>query len=188
MTLPQIAERPRAVGVIGWTALVLSVIFGAKALIDIAIWKVMGPALPAVLGMAAERPAEPPFFRWFLAHLTEIKLAQAGLWLIIGITAVSLLRLRPWARVAMQAVGWLILVYFGGALCVWVTAWTRAAGDHTAPQLSQSSRLGVLVGGVSVGATLAAFVVATIVALNRPGVRRAFNLAEDGEGNAAAVR
>jgi hypothetical protein len=188
MTVREIVERPRAVGVIGWTSLLLSVVLSAKALIDIAVWKVMGPAMPTLMGMASERPPAPPFLRSVLAHLTEIKLAQAALWVVIGATAVALLRLRPWARVAMQAAGWLVLVYFAGVLCVWAVAWSKAGGDPTAPRLSDSSRMGVLVGGVSIGAVLAAFIVAMIGNLSRPEVRRAFDVSGDRAAGAAASR
>ena len=58
-----------------------------------------------------------------MAHITEIKLAQAILWMGVAFIAIGLLRLRPWARVAMQVVGVAMLLYFAGILIAWGFAW-----------------------------------------------------------------
>lgn len=90
--------------------LILSILLAAKAMVDVAVWKVMGPAMPALMRVVGRTP-QPPFMPLLMAYLTPIKLGQAALWTAIGVTAASLLRLRPWARVAMQGVGWMFIAY-----------------------------------------------------------------------------
>ena len=112
-------ERPRSISVIGWTTAVFSVLLASKSLIDLAVWKVMGPAVPTLLGAARDPSVNVPYVRTLLAHLTEIKLAQAVAWIGVAFIGVGLLRLRPWARVALQLVGAFILLYFACILALW---------------------------------------------------------------------
>jgi len=171
------AERPRPIAFIGWTTLVLSVLLALKALIDIAVWKAMGPAVPALLRMSRDPSAQAPYVRTILAHLTQIKLAQTFLWLGVAFIAIALLRLRPWARVAMQAVGGGVLLYFAFLVAVWARAWTAEPIDPSVPRLSEASRITLLAGGITVVLVLAGIVVAMIVVLRRPRIRQAFDSA-----------
>src|SRR4051794_16197569 len=104
-TAPEPGERPRAISVIGWLTIAFSALLTAKALIDLVVWKAMGPAVPRLLGMAGDPSVSSPSVRMVLGHIVEIKLAQAALWVGVACIGIGLLRLRPWARVAMQAVG-----------------------------------------------------------------------------------
>jgi hypothetical protein len=167
-------ERPRSISVIGWTTVVFSTLLASKALIDLAVWKVMGPAVPRLLGAARDPSLEIPYVRTVLAHLTEIKLAQALAWLGIAFIGVGLLRLRPWARVALQAVGALILLYFACLVALWARAWTAPGVNPSVPTLSESARLTILAGGTAVGVVLAGIVVSVIMMLRRPRIRQAF--------------
>lgn len=176
-TAPEAGERPRSISVIGWITLVVSALLAAKALIDIVVWKAMGPAVPNLLNEARDPSLNLPYVRTVLAHLTEIKLVQAAAWVGVAFIAVGLLRLRPWARVALQVVGACILLYFAGILAIWARAWQSAGLDPTVPRLSETSRLTLLAGGMAIGVVLAAFVVSMIVILRRPGIRQAFDSA-----------
>jgi hypothetical protein len=171
------AERPRSISVIGWTTLVVAALLASKALIDLAVWKVMGPAMPTLLGASRDPSLNVPYVRTVLAHLTEIKLAQAVAWIGVVFIGVGLLRLKPWARVALQVVGVCNLLYFAGILALWARAWTAPGIDPSVPPLSETSRLAVLVGGVAVGLAFAAVVVCMIVVLRRPRIRQAFDSA-----------
>ena len=175
--VPDPPERPRSVSVIGWVALVFSALLASKALIDVAVWKAMGPAVPSLLGAARDPSLNLPYVRTVLAHLTEIKLAQTAAWVGVAVIAIGLLRLRPWARVAMQIVGACILLYFAGILTLWAMAWNAAPPETSVPPLSEASRLAVLVGGLAVGLMLAGIVLSMIVILRRPRIREAFEAA-----------
>ncbi|MDQ6891820.1 MAG: hypothetical protein M3167_03975 [Acidobacteriota bacterium] len=176
-TLPEPAERPRSISLIGWTTLVLSVLLASKAFIDIAVWKAMGPAVPALMRISRDPSANLPYVRTILAHLTEIKLAQALLWIGVASIGVALLRLRPWARVAMQAVGGCGLLYFAGLLAVWARAWSAEPIDPSVPRLSENSRLTLLAGGITIFLVLGGIVVAMILVLRRPRIQEAFDTA-----------
>ena len=171
------AARPRSISVIGWMTLVFAALLASKALIDLAVWRVMGPAVPALMGAARDPAMNVPYVRTVLAHLTEIKLAQAAAWVGVAFIGIGLLRLRPWARVAMQAVGACILLYFAGILALWARAWTSPGVNPSVPPLSEAARLTVLVGGLAVGLVLAGIVVFMIVVLRRPRIRHAFESA-----------
>jgi len=173
--LPEPPDRPRSVSVIGWVALLFSALLASKALIDVAVWKAMGPAVPSLLGRNRDPSLDLPYVRTVLAHLTEIKLAQAAAWIGIAVIAIGLLRLKPWARVAMQVVGACILLYFAGIVTLWAMAWNAPAIDSSVPPLSEASRLTLLAGGIVLGLILAGIVVAMIVVLRRPRVREAFD-------------
>jgi len=171
-TAPEPGERPRAISVIAWLSLVLSALLVAKALIDLVVWKGMGPAVPALLGMA-RTTTDTPYVRTILTHLTEIKLLQAALWIVIACIAAGLLRLRPWARRAMQVVGGCVLLYFSGLLVAWSFAWNAPPPPGVTP-LSRTARLTLLGGGATVIVLLGAIVIWMIAILRRPEIRRAF--------------
>jgi hypothetical protein len=170
---PEPAERPRAISVIAWLSLVLSGLLVAKALIDLVVWKAMGPAVPALLGMARDPSADAPYVRTILRYLTEIKLAQAAAWIGVACIAIGLLRLRDWARRGMQVVGGCVLLYFSGVLVAWSLAWNAPPPPGVAP-LSRPARLTLLGGGITVTLVLAAIVVWMILILRRRDIREAF--------------
>ena len=170
---PEPAQRPPAVSVIAWLTVALSALMAAKALIDLVVWKAMGPAVPALLGMARDPSANNPFVRTILAHLTAIKLAQAAIWIGVAFIAIGVLRLRGWARVAMQVVGGCALLYFGGVLVAWSFAWNAPPPPGVAP-LSRSARLTLLGGGATVLLIFAAVVIWMLAILRRPDVRAVF--------------
>jgi len=169
-------ERPRAISVIAWLTLVFSALLSSKALIDLVVWKAMGPAVPRLLGIAGDPSANLPYVRTIVAHITEIKLAQAILWMGVAFIAIGLLRLRPWARVAMQVVGGAMLLYFAGILIAWGFAWNAPPPVGVRP-LSEPARLTVLAGGSAVLIFFGAVVVWMIVTLRRPRIRAAFDSA-----------
>jgi hypothetical protein len=173
--LPEPSERPRSISVIGWVSLVFSALLASKALIDIAVWKAMGSAVPSLLGRARDPSLDLPYVRTVLAHLTEIKLAQAAAWVVVAVIAIGLLRLKPWARVGMQIVGAGVLLYFAGLLVLWARAWNSPGLDSAVPPLSEASRLTLLAGGMAMGLILAGIVLSMILVLRRPRIREAFD-------------
>lgn len=169
-------ERPQAVSVIAWLTLVFSALVAAKALIDLAVWKAMGPAVPRLLGMSGDPTANVPYVRTIVAHITEIKIAQAILWMGVAFIAIGLLRLRPWARVAMQVVGVAMLLYFAGILIAWGFAWNAPPpADPAVPPLSGPARMTVLAAGSALLIFFGIVMVWMIVILRRPRIRAAFD-------------
>jgi hypothetical protein len=93
----------------------------------------------------------------------------------VGISAVQLLRLRPWARPAIQGVCGLLLLYAALFAVYWANLWLTmpAQGAASAPVAHQYRTL-ALAGGLAVCAAIAAGLVAMIVSLHSAAVRSAF--------------
>jgi hypothetical protein len=169
--------RPRAVTVIGRLWLVVAVFCLGKALVNLAVWKVLEPDAPSLFGDVAAQAPGLPFLRPLLGHLAALLTAQALWWTFVGIAAFGLLRLRLWARVAIQGVCSALLVYdcavafgvFWGAVSP--TSPARGAG---AIAFGTSYRTLALVGGLTVWAAVSAGLIWMIVLLRTPRVRAAF--------------
>lgn len=166
------AERPRAVTVIGRLWLVVAVLLLGKALVNLAVWTVLKPDAPSFIKDAL---AQTPRFQPLFAHLTTVMMIQALWWIFVGIAAFALLRLRPWARVAIQWVCCFLLVYSVAFEIFWAAVWPNLpAGNAGAMTLEASYRTVGLVAGLAVGAAAATGLIWMIVLLRGPSVRAAF--------------
>jgi hypothetical protein len=169
------AERPRAVTVIGRLWLVVAVLLLGKALVNLAVWTVLKPDAPSIVKDALAQTPRFRLVRPLFAHLTTVMMMQALWWIFVGIAAFALLRLRPWARVAIQGVCCFLLVYSVAFEIFWAAVWpTLAAGSAGAMTLGASYRTVALVAGLTVGAAAAAGLIWMIVLLRGPSVRAAF--------------
>ncbi len=168
-------ERPRPVTIIGRLWLVLAVVFLCKAVVNLAIWTVLKPDAPGLIGEALANAPPLSFMRPLLSHITAVMTVQALWWIFVGVAAFALLRLRPWARLAMQGVCGFLLVYFLGfeifLAAVWPNLPARSAG---ALALGASYRSLALVAGLTACAAVCAGLIWMIVLLRGPGVRDAF--------------
>jgi hypothetical protein len=175
MTTEAEFERPRAVTIIGRIWLVLAVILAAKSLLDLVVWRVLRPVLPLLVQLGGQAPPS-RIFDPLLAHLTEIKLAQALAWTAVAVAAFNFLRLRRWARVAVQAVSWIGLAYVACVGVVWAAAYSRIPAAEVVAHSSAppAHRTLLLLGGLLVCVVLIAGLIATIVLLRSADVRRAF--------------
>jgi branched-subunit amino acid transport protein len=169
------AERPRAVTIIGRLWLVLAVLLFCKAVVNFAVWKALQPDVPSLIGDALANSPKLPFMKPLLSHITAVMTAQALWWVFVGVAAVGLLRLWPWARVAMQGICGFLLVYFLGLEMFWALVWPNLpSGSARGVALGASSRLAALVAGLIVCAAASAGLIWMIVLLRRPRVRAAF--------------
>lgn len=167
--------RPRAVTIIGRLWLVLAVLFLCKAVVNLAVWKVLQPDAPSLVRDALTNAPKLSFMRPLLSHITAVITAQALWWIFVGVAAFGLLRLRPWARVAIQAVCVFLLVYFLGFEMLWAAVWPNLPSQSArAVALGTSYRSLALVAGLSVGAAVGAGLIWMIVLLRAPRVRAAF--------------
>jgi len=179
MAAEEESERPRAVTIIGWFWVVVAVLLLSKALVNLAIWSVLEPAAPQLFGRVM---AETPGFwlvRPMLDHLKLMMTAQALWWIAVGISASGLLRLRPWARAAMEGVAWALVVYVILFSVFWLTIFSKmplsSAGGR---QLSGSAqRTLLLVGGLGFSVVLTTALIAMILPLRSAAVRQAFHRA-----------
>ena len=168
------AERPRAVTVIGRLWIVVAVLLVGKALVNLAVWTVLKPDAPSFI---RDTLAQTPRFRLvqpLFAHLTAVMMLQALWWIFVGIAAFALLRLRPWARVAIQGVCWFLLVYSVAFEIFWTAVWPTLPAGPGAMPLGASYRTVALVAGLTVGAAAVAGLIGMIFLLRGPRVRAAF--------------
>ena len=169
------AERPKAVTIIGRLWLVLAVLFFCKAVVNLAIWMVLKPDAPNLVREALANAPKLSFARPLLSHITAVITAQALWWVFVGVAAVGLLRLRPWARLAIQGVCGLLLVYLLGAETFWAAVWpTLPSQNARVVALGTSYRALALVAALSAGAAVGAGLIWMIFLLRGPRVRAAF--------------
>jgi hypothetical protein len=169
------AGRPKAVTIIGRLWLVLAVLLLCKALVNMAIWKVLQPEAPSFIGDALAQTASFRFMRPLLTHITAVITAQALWWTFVGVAAFGLLRLRPWARVAIQGVCGFLLVYATGFEVFWAVVWpTLPVRRATVVALGTSYQTLALVAGLTVCAAMSAGLIWMIVLLRGSKVRAAF--------------
>lgn len=179
------AERPRAVTIIGRLWLVLAILFFCKAIVNLAVWKVLQPDAPSLVRDALANAPPLSFMRPLLSHITAVITAQALWWAFVGVAAFGLLRLRPWARVAIQGVCVFLLVYFLGFETFWAIVWPNLPSQSArAVALGASYRSLALVAGLSVGAAVGAGLIWMIVLLRAPRVRAAF---QNGPSDSGAI-
>jgi hypothetical protein len=103
--------------------------------------------------------------------------AQALWWAAVGFSAFLLLRLRPWARAAIQGVCWVLLAYAAVFGVFWAKLWiTMPAQSAAAAPGAYQYRTIALAGGLAACAAVATGLVAMIVSLRGAAVRLAFRL------------
>ena len=167
-------ERPRSVTVLGWLWLVVAVFGLGKALVNLAVWKVLEPAAPSLFGNLADRVPRLPFLRPLLSHLTLVISAQALWWAAVVVAAIGLLRLRRWARVTIQGVCWALLAYILGFAVFWATLWPEVPVRGASAASPATFRAGEFAGLLAVSAFVGAALITMIVLLRSRKVREAF--------------
>jgi hypothetical protein len=167
-------SRPKAVTVIGWLWVVLGVLFLLRALVNMILWKILKPDMLGFLEtFAGVPPAQQRFLRPLFEHLGALQTIEATLSAAVIVIAFRLLRLRPWARVGMQVVCWLVLAAVAafGAFWVWLCRSVAAAVPSSAA--SSFERFG-LVAGLAFCLAVAAGLAVMIALLSSSRVREAF--------------
>jgi len=139
------------------------------------MWRALQPAMPALLQEVESRDPEIRFLHPLFEHLTAIKIAQLVAGAAVVLLASQFLRLRPRARVAIQAVCWIVLCYVLAFAALWIRIWTRAlalAPDD--PRFAGSHGRNILALGLGLSAALATGLIVMIVLLRSSQVRHAF--------------
>jgi hypothetical protein len=168
-------DRPKAVTLIGRIWIVVAVVLAIKALVNLITWSVLRSASPRLLRAAEQASSGAWLVGPILRYAVVLFLLQAAIWGTVGFCAFSLLRMRPWARVAVQAVCWLNLAYVAGFLVFWVGIWTSAARLAAQdPSLTASKRTLLLAAGVGVCVLLGAALGVMLGFLRSSRVRDAF--------------
>jgi hypothetical protein len=165
-------QRPRAVTLIGRIWLVLAVLSLLRSVGNLIVWIALRPAMPSLVGALNDKDPRTFFLGPLFAHFVAVNLTVAVLSLGVGICAWELLRLRSWARPALQAISGLAVGYVVCFGLLWTWAWMRVPAESAAR--AHANRGLLLAGGLTLSLVLAAGFAAMIVSLQSRRVRETF--------------
>jgi hypothetical protein len=174
-------ERPKAVTVIGRLWIVLAALSLFRSLVNLILWSVLQPALPSLFNMAVTQQPQTWFLEPLFRHFVAWETARALLAVAIGVSAYFFLRLRPWARVAIEVVTWLALLYAACFAVFWASVWGRTFARAVASgSLSARSQgpMGFLI-GIAFFMAVVAGSAAVLGLLRSRRVKAAFGSARD---------
>ena len=116
-------KRPTSVTVIGWIFIagaILMILSGGMGFAAFTFMQQMGEEMPPF-------PEEAPFqfsvMEVIFQHFGLIAIVQVALAVFIIIASIQFLRLRRWARTALEVVAWLGLLYLVSFGIFWVVSW-----------------------------------------------------------------
>lgn len=159
---------------IGWVWIVLAVVLMLKALVNLLTVTVLRTTAPTLLQAMSERLANGPFSRWLIQNAGVVFVAQAFSWLLVGLCAWSFLRLRPWARVAMQVICCLGLCYGWALAVLWIKLWQKTGLASAGAELTEARRSVALFAGLAVWILFGAVLAVWLGLLRSSRVRGAF--------------
>ena len=156
--------RPRSVTLVGTTFLVLASLRLLLDLLGWIVWKLgnAGPVIAFFLprGGRGLVPVDS-----VIRHFPTVIAVQGTVAAIVAWISFHFLRLRPWARPALELVAWVALAVITAVAGALVFEWSRLAPGSEASGLAAS--VAVLLG-------LDVLLAAAIRAMRRPDVRLAF--------------
>jgi hypothetical protein len=160
--------RPKAVSVIGWTCLILSLLRFFTDLVGWLLWTFGGlrEAVSRLLPYVRLGPGDPrlPYGLFFL-NFGRIVVVQGLVAAFVAVVSYNLLRLRAWARTALEVILWIGLVVVAGLNVGFLVAWSSSPNP-----VLRSRFVEVVVAALIAGGLFGP----TIWFLRRPDVRHAF--------------
>lgn len=173
-------KKPAAVSAVGWIYIAVSGLMILSALMSLVMFAVMrkvtgGEFPPMGQGM----PEGFKFATFMFKHyglIAFVQLLVAGFGLYSGI---EFLRLRAWARTALEVLTWLGLAYIVGFGIFWIVSWMGATSAFPPAEAGgPTAAFGIFgaVMGLVVSLVFAAPAIIIIVFLRKPEVRRAVSL------------
>jgi lysylphosphatidylglycerol synthetase-like protein (DUF2156 family) len=125
-------KRPTAVSVIAWTWIVtggFAVFSGIMGLLMFAAMPTLQNELTQAPGMPQDFGLMTGMFRYF-GWLVLVQLVLAAVAIVAGI---QFLRLRNWARTALEILSWISLIYVVGFGLFWTSTWSTVT-EHFSQQ------------------------------------------------------
>ena len=116
-------KRPTAVMVIGWIFIagaILMILSGGMGFAAFSFMQQLGEEMPPTLEGA---PFQFSVMEVIFQHFDLIAMVQVAFAIYILIASIQFLKLRRWARTALEVVSWLGLVYIVGFGIFWVASW-----------------------------------------------------------------
>jgi hypothetical protein len=170
------SSRPRIVSIVGWVWLVLAGLRFVNGLLGLVVWKIGGvDRLPFLRFQSENLKVRMAGMATFMDHAVPILVTQIVIAGAVAWAAFELLRMKRWARTAIQAAAGLgVLATVGIAVYVYIA--TSSISGFEAAEAAE-----IRVAGIASAALITVLGVAffgiTIWILGRPAVRRAFEQA-----------
>lgn len=126
--------RPTGVTVIGWSWIILGILMIFSGAMGLFAYLMLNEAIdgydlpphaPSILGASV----------WIFENFVPLIIAQTLIALIAVIGGIQFLRRRVWARVVLEVLSWLSLVYVVGFGIFSITAWLSITGSLPADQI-----------------------------------------------------
>lgn len=176
--VPPELEKPASVKVIGWLFIVvagLMILSGAMGYIAYISMKKMGGDIPPVT------PDMPGSFQRMAAvfqHIGLLIAVQVALGVVVIFAGIYFLKLRPWARTALEVFSWLGLVYVIGFGIFALVSWVGMSSKMLIESSAQGAPpmfdiMGIIIGVVAIGAWAVPIIV-IIKFLRGPKIRDVF--------------
>ncbi|HEY6929185.1 MAG TPA: hypothetical protein VJA66_05865 [Thermoanaerobaculia bacterium] len=166
------SQRPRAVTLIGRIWLVLAVLSLLRSVGNLIVWTALRPAVPSLVDALNDKDPRTLFLGPIFAHFVSVNVTLAALSLAVGVCAWQLLRLRSWARPAVQVISGLALLYVVCFGLLWTWAWTRVPAESATR--AHANRGLLLAAGLALCLIFAAGFAAMIASLQSRRVRQTF--------------
>ena len=114
--------RPTSVTVIAWIYIVGASLTMLSSLVALVVFNAM-KQMGGVPTMPPEVPAAFKLLGVVFQHYDLLVLLQLAFAVFVLVAGIGFLKLRAWARTALEAVSWLSLVYLLGFGILWIAMW-----------------------------------------------------------------
>jgi hypothetical protein len=116
-------RRPTSVTVIAWIFIagaILMILSGGMGFAAFTFMKQTAGGLPP---LSEDIPGQLGIMKFVFQYFELIAIVQVAFAIFVMIASIQFLRLRRWARTALEVIAWLGLVYIVGFGIFWVTSW-----------------------------------------------------------------
>jgi hypothetical protein len=116
-------KRPTSVTVIGWIFIAGAILMFLSGGMGLAYFTYIKHTAGGVPPVPEEITGQLRVMKFVFQHFELIAMVQVALAIFILIASIHFLRLRQWARTALEIIAWLGLVYLVGFGIFWVVSW-----------------------------------------------------------------
>jgi hypothetical protein len=116
-------KRPTSVTVIAWIFIAGAILMILSGGMGFAAFSFMKQTTGGVPPVPEDIPGQLRVMQFAFQHFELIAMVQCALAIFILIASIQFLRLRRWARTALEVITWLGLVYVVGFGIFWVVSW-----------------------------------------------------------------
>lgn len=137
---PSNAVRPAGIAAIAWLWIVGGILLLISALLTWVVLSLFGSALPTA-GAPAGVPAGLDLLSALQGQIGVLVWAQVAMGVVSVIAGAQLLKLRAWARTAVEVLTWISLIYVIGNGVYFLTLWDSIAADLSKQLMVDSDAL-----------------------------------------------